>query len=121
MGKKKKKKEEVNKNYSKTSILELQASRNGGQIALEGFTYQSLYSCYLILSELNHNTVFNLEGIEDIDKIEYNYSLQDITHIQIKQSIEKQDASFLKYILKNFLEVFLLDNTRKFKLVLCKG
>jgi len=116
MARKRRKIKEV-KNYSTTTIQELQASRNGGQIALEGFTYQSLYSCYLILSELNQNTVFNLERIEDIDKIEYNHSLEEITHIQIKQSTEKQDASFFKNILKNFLEVFLLDNTRKFKLV----
>jgi len=115
--KKKKKKVKNNIHYSKITIQKLQASRSGGQNALIGFAYQFLYSCYLILSEADPNTVFHLEGIEDIDKIEYKYSLKDITHIQLKQSTEKQDASFLTNILKNFLEVYLLDNTRNFKLV----
>lgn len=33
----------------KASIEELQESRNGGQIALRGYSYQFLYSCYLML------------------------------------------------------------------------
>ena len=55
--------------HYKSTIQELQVSRTGGQIALTGFTYQFLYSCYLILSEIDENTVFYLEGTEDIDKI----------------------------------------------------
>ena len=51
----------------KTTIQELKESRTGGQIALRGFTYQFLYSCYVILSTNDANTVFHLEGIEDID------------------------------------------------------
>lgn len=101
----------------KTTIQELEDSRDGGQIALRGFTYQLLYSCYLILSELDAGTVFNLEGMEDIDQIEYKDAAQNITHIQLKYSTEKQDASFFKDVLKNFLEAYLLDNTRNFKLV----
>ena len=46
----------------KASIEELQESRNGGQIALRGYSYQFLYSCYLMLSCKDENTVFNLEG-----------------------------------------------------------
>ena len=84
---------------------------------MRGFTYQFLYSCYLILSKLDAGTVFNLEGIEDIDQIEYKNASQKITHIQLKYSTGKQDASFLKDVLKNFLEAYLLDNTRNFKLV----
>ena len=49
----------------KASIEELQESRNGGQIALRGYSYQFLYSCYLMLSCKDENTVFNLEGIEE--------------------------------------------------------
>lgn len=49
----------------KASIEELQESRNGGQIALRGYSYQFLYSCYLMLSCKDENTVFNLEGIEN--------------------------------------------------------
>lgn len=33
----------------KANIQELNASRDGGQIALRGYSYQFLYSCYLIL------------------------------------------------------------------------
>ena len=70
---------------SKT-IQELQNSRVGGQIALRGFTYQFLYSCYLILSEIDSNTVFNLEGIEDIDRIKYKDATKNITNIHLKYS-----------------------------------
>lgn len=83
----------------KTTLQELEDSRDGGQIALRGFTYQFLYSCYLILSELDTGTVFNLEGIEDIDQIKYKDVVQNITHIQIKYSTTKQDASFMKDVL----------------------
>ena len=45
----------------KTTIQELKESRTGGQIALRGFAYQFLYSCYVILSTNDVNTVFHLE------------------------------------------------------------
>lgn len=101
----------------KATIQELQASRDGGQHALRGFTYQFLYSCYLILLESDPDTVFHLEGIEDIDQIKHEHSSKNITHIQLKYSTQKEDASFLKDVLKNFLEAYLLDKTRSFKLV----
>lgn len=113
----KNKKVKINTQSPKATIQELQASRDGGQIALRGFTYQFLYSCYLILSESDSNTVFHLEGIEDIDQIKHVNSSKNITHVQLKYSTQKQDASFLKDILKTFLEAYLLDNTRSFKLV----
>ena len=113
----KNKKTKINIRPPKATIQELQASRDGGQIALRGFTYQFLYSCYLILSESDSNTVFYLEGIEDIDQIKHVNSSENITHVQLKYSTQKQDASFLKDILKTFLEAYLLDNTRSFKLV----
>ena len=99
---------------SNLTVKELQESRTGGQIALKGFSYQFLYSCYLILSTIDEDIFFWLEGIEDIDKI----SINNNTHIQLKYSTQKQDASFLKDILKNYLEVYLLDKkNRDFKLV----
>ena len=101
----------------KASIEELQESRNGGQIALRGYSYQFLYSCYLMLSCKDENTVFNLEGIEDIDKIVSTSDEQKTMHIQLKYSENKQDASFMKSVLKNFLEAYLLDKNRAFKLV----
>lgn len=102
---------------TKASIEELQESRNGGQIALRGYSYQFLYSCYLMLSCKDENTVFNLEGIEDIDKIVSTSDEQKTMHIQLKYSENKQDASFMKSVLKNFLEAYLLDKNRALKLV----
>ena len=113
----KKKKVKINTYRAKANIEELQASRDGGQIALRGFTYQFLYSCYLILSESDSNTVFHLEGIEDIDKIKHEYSSTKIYHIQLKHSTLKQDASFFKDVMKNFLETYLLEKNHSFKLV----
>jgi len=51
---------------SKATIQELSVSRDGGQIALRGYSYQFLYSCYLILSSSSPEISFQLEGIEDI-------------------------------------------------------
>lgn len=107
----------INSCISKSTIQEVQVSRIGGQIALTGFTYQFLYSCYLILSEIDENTVFYLEGIEDIDKIRLVDSDDCNTHIQLKYSTQKQDASFFKDVLKNYLEVYLIDKKRNFKLI----
>lgn len=101
----------------KANIQELSISRNGGQIALRGYSYQFLYSCYLILSSSSPGISFQLEGIEDIDCIKQKNDSSDVTHIQLKYSVNKQDASFLPDVLKNFLEAYLLDQNRSFKLV----
>lgn len=114
-GNKNKKKKKINP--PKTTIKELEDSRNGGQIALVGFTYQFLYSCFLILSQSEKNTTFHLEGIEDIDHYKCEMESEVVNHIQLKYSSQKQDASFLKDVLKNFLEAYLLDKTHNFKLV----
>ena len=71
MGKKKKQKANKKPPVAKVNIEELQESRTGGQIALKGYSYQFLYSSYLILSS-DPNTVFTLEGIEDVDAIKWN-------------------------------------------------
>lgn len=42
----------------KANIQELSISRDGGQIALRGYSYQFLYSCYLILSSSNPSNFF---------------------------------------------------------------
>ena len=101
----------------KLNIQELKESRDGGQIALRGYSYQFLYSCYLILSNSNPNISFQLEGIEDIDCIKKKENSDKVTHIQLKYSTNKQDASFLCDVFKNFLEAYLLDQKRSFKLV----
>ncbi len=101
----------------KVAIQEVHDSRNGGQIALKGYSYQLLYSSYLILSESDENTEFYFEGIEDLDQVKQVEVSNSITHIQIKYSTIRQNASFLSDVLKNFLEIYLLDNVRNFKLV----
>lgn len=103
------------KTVAKTNIQQLFDDRNGGQIALRGYSYQFLYSCYLVLSLADENTFFCLEGIEDIDQIAVHSQEKAISHIQIKQSKDRQDASFLKPVLKNFLEAYLIDSNRTFK------
>lgn len=101
----------------RTSIEEIEKFRTGGQIALSGFSYQFLYSCFLVLSTLDENTVIRFEGIEDIDYYKCEITSKTSLHIQLKFSTQKQDASFLKDVLKNFLEVYLVNSSRQFKLV----
>lgn len=114
----KKKKQKVNKKppVAKANIQKLQESRDGGQIALRGYSYQFLYSCNLILSSDN-DTIFVLEGIEDIDTIKYGDSNKTIKHIQLKHSTNRQNANFMDSVLKNYLEAYLIDKNRHFKLV----
>ncbi|MBQ2822985.1 MAG: hypothetical protein IJF18_00205 [Oscillospiraceae bacterium] len=116
MTKKKKQKASKKTPLTKANIQELQESRDGGQIALRGYSYQFLYSCNLILSS-STDTVFTLEGIEDIDTIKYCDGNRTITHIQLKYSSQRQDASFMDSVLKNYLEAYLIDKNRHFKLV----
>ena len=114
----KKKKQKINKKppVAKVNIQELRESRDGGQIALNGYSYQFLYSCGLILLS-DTDTIFTLEGIEDIDTIKYNDDNKTITHIQLKYSTQRQDASFMDSVLKNYLEAYLIDKNRYLKLV----
>lgn len=113
----KKKKQKANKKpVAKANIQELYESRDGGQIALRGYSYQFLYSCRLILSS-DTDTVFTLEGIEDIDTISYNDGSKTITHIQLKYSAQRQYADFMDGVLKNYLETYLIDKNRYFTLV----
>jgi len=116
MGKKKKRKVNKKSPVAKVNIQELMESRDGGQIALRGYSYQFLYSCNLILSS-DADTVFTLEGIEDVDSVKYSDGSKTITHIQLKYSTQRQDASFMDSVLKNYLEAYLLDKNRNFKLV----
>lgn len=85
MAKKNKQKARKKSPVAKVNLRELQESRDGGQIALKGYTYQFLYSCYLILSS-DVDTTFTLEGIEDIDSIKCIDGSKIITHIQLKYS-----------------------------------
>lgn len=61
---------------------------------MRGYSYQFLYSCNLILSS-DTDTVFTLEELEDIDAIKCSDGNKTITHIQLKYSTQRQDASFM--------------------------
>lgn len=112
---KKNRKKEAKKR-SVQNINDIEKNRTGGQNALRGYSYQLLYSCFTIISNNDEKIFFKLEGIEDIDRIDQFEDSNDI-HIQLKYSINKQDASFLPEVLKNFLEVYLVNSNKKFKLV----
>lgn len=71
----------------------------------------------MILSSADHGIVFTLEGIEDIDTVKYKADGKHTTHIQLKYSTGNQDASFMDGVLKNYLEAYLIDTDRIFKLV----
>lgn len=114
----KKSKNNISKNKEKiVKIEKINKLRKGGQVALSGFSFQFLYSCFLILSSGKNDTYFELEGIEDIDKIKIVNNTNQYFHIQVKSSKSKQVASYLKNVLANFLEIYLIDDLRNFKLV----
>ncbi len=91
-------------------------NRFGGSIAIRGFEFQFLYSCYSILQELNEQDLskkIGLERLEDLDIIHKN------EYVQLKTSSKDIDASFFTKtnILKNFVELYKSDKTSNFKLV----
>lgn len=121
MTKKNKKKIKPKKVKSKP-LPEIEKDRTGGATALHGFSYQLLFSCYIVLKELlNEGNLIKLEGIEDVDLYKPILDSSDkIFHIQLKSSINKQDASFFDNILLNYLEVYLSTekkNKTYFKLI----
>jgi len=63
----------------------------GGSIAIRGFEFQFLYSCYSILTELTEEDLtkkIGLERLEDLDIIHKN------EYVQLKTSLNDLDASF---------------------------
>ena len=105
------------------AINDIESRRTGGQIALNGFSYQLLFSCYITLKFLDdkNNKLIKFEGIEDVDLYKSIISdSQTVYHIQLKYSEVKQNASFFDNTLKNYLEVYLADkknDKRFFKLI----
>lgn len=120
MGRKKSAKK--NNNQVTSKVKEIENNRTGGQIALKGFSYQLIYSCYKVLEFIDDsNKSIRFEGIEDID-LYCSLAKGDnfIEHTQLKYSKNKETASFFDDILKNYLEVYLetdKNEERYFKLV----
>lgn len=98
------------KKYKNPKIIQtIEDSRSGGAIALDGYDYQCLISCYVLLKfSENYDTQIKLEAIEDLDVYEFS-NQSEINHIQVKKSQNRQDASFMSSILKNYLEIYLND------------
>ncbi|MDE5758180.1 MAG: hypothetical protein K2H85_06160, partial [Allobaculum sp.] len=61
--------ENIDKQVSEEKLNKIWKEQVGGRNALQGYSYQELYSCYLVLSAVDEDTKFRLEGIEDIDCI----------------------------------------------------
>jgi len=104
------------KNRRKKQSKDIISNRVGGSIAIRGFNFQYLYSCYILLTELSENSISNkvrLEGIDDIDILHKN------EYIQVKTSNNPIDSSkFWKMnILLNNLEVYAQNSNAKFKFV----
>ena len=59
---------------------------------------------------------FNLKASKMLTELKKQDGGQ-ITHIQLKYSVNRQNASFLADVLQNFLEAYLLDKDRYFKMV----
>jgi len=103
-------------------LNDLLKRRNGGSINIRGIQYQTLYACSVILDKLSnkeHSYTVRLEGIEDLDLISNKIICSDNLYIQLKSSDNSMNAgNFWNLgILQNFLKVYLMDPTSKFKLV----
>src|SRR5699024_10536134 len=97
----------------KIDVAHIEEKRTGGAIALTGFSYQCLYSAYILLEKVtSESESIRFEGIEDIDMYNLNGS-QTKNHIQVKFSKDRWDTSHMKDILKNYLEVYLVNKTDK--------
>lgn len=98
------------------NINALFENRFGGSIAIRGFEFQFLYSCYTILLELTEDDLskkVGLERLEDLDIIHKN------EYVQLKTSSNNIDANFFikNNILKNFLVLYQIDKNSNFRLV----
>ena len=115
-----------NNKIKKINIIEdldiLLKKRNGGAINFRGIHYQVLYSCLLILKNLYDpvkDESITLEGLEDIDHKFITQTTTSSEFIQLKSSDNKLNAGdfWSMNVLQNFLQVYLADNSSKFKLV----
>lgn len=90
--------------------------RLGGSIAIRGFEFQFLYSCYSILTELNEDDTTKKIGLERLEDLDIIYKNE---YVQLKTSSNNIDANFFikTNILKNFLDLYQYDKSANFKLV----
>lgn len=93
-------------------------NRTGGAVNINGIGFQLLYSCFVVLNELDKTSLdkfIRVEGIEDIDVIHINNN----EYLQLKSSINDFDAGTFwnLHILQNFLEVFTVNPKSKLRLI----
>lgn len=115
-----------NNKTKKISIVEdldtLLKKRSGGSVNFRGIHYQILYSCHLILKNLNDSSKeesIMLEGLEDIDYKNISVTANSSEFIQLKSSDNKLNAGdfWTMNVLQNFLKVYLAQSSSKFRLV----
>ncbi len=103
-------------------LEQLIKKRSGGAINLRGINFQVLYSVSKVLSYLsddNSEKHIRLEGVEDLDINTPQLELDSCQYIQLKSSQNRLNASafWTMGVMQNFLEVFAIDPTSRFKLV----
>ncbi|MDN5071973.1 hypothetical protein PJV94_00450 [Aliarcobacter butzleri] len=96
--------------------IKLFDKRLGGSIAIRGFEFQFLYSCYSILMELTEENLTKKIGLERLEDLDIIYKNE---YVQLKTSLNNLDANFFikTNILKNFLNLYQYDKNVNFKLV----
>lgn len=97
-------------------LQNLAQKQKGGAEALKGFTYQSLFTLYKLLKEIDNsenNKTFQLEGVEDID---YYFGNNNI-HYQVKCYSKGLDTEDIKKVLTNFLKIYTITPKSQFVIV----
>lgn len=79
--------------------------------ALKGYRTQFLYSLHFILSNLDSDQIFRLEGEEDLDVLDLDYKLlsviqlKNLNHtITLSDLLSDKKTSFIKRFLENYVE-----------------
>jgi hypothetical protein len=81
MSKSKRKKGKVTSKNS-YDLTKVENSRDGGAVALTGFDYQCLYSCYTLLKFLSDETaLISLEGLEGVTSRNGNCTLRILINV----------------------------------------
>lgn len=96
-------------------------TRKGGVYNIRGIVYQAVYTVYRLVyefsSDVNDNSVFQLEGVEDLDFYRLHNSSSG-EFIQLKCLNENLNTSqFTHNILRNLLEVYIKEPNARFTIV----
>ena len=92
----------------KKSIQSLQESRDGGQIALRGYTYQFLYACYLMLTNQMRIQSFNLKASKMLTELKNKTAAKLHIFSSSTPSIGKTQAFWLMFCKIFLRHIFLI-------------